>query len=45
MADNEAKSWGDSMRAYDHSKKTLPWQAKEVCPVVKLDAFQVRDTA
>lgn len=42
MTDNEPKSWGDSMRAYDHSKKTLPWQAKEVTPVVKLGAFERR---
>lgn len=42
MADNEATSWGDTIRAYDQSKKTLPWQAKEVSPVVKLGAFERR---
>jgi hypothetical protein len=42
MADNsESQSWGDTIRAYEHSKKALPWQPREVDPVVKLGAFEV----
>mmetsp|Transcript_25796 Transcript_25796/g.43497 ORF Transcript_25796/g.43497 Transcript_25796/m.43497 type:complete len:468 (-) Transcript_25796:208-1611(-) len=42
MADNEPKSWGETIRAYETSKKVVPWQPKEVEPVTKLSAFERR---
>lgn len=40
MTNNEPKSWGEAIRAYETSKQTLPWQPAEVDPVEKLNAFQ-----
>lgn len=38
----ESQSWGDTIRSYENSKKSLPWNVNEVKPVERMSQLEVR---
>lgn len=43
MTDSDnPKSWSESIKAYDSSKKSVAWKPEDINPVVRLDPFQRR---
>lgn len=41
MANEGEKSWGDTIRAIEASKKSLPWKPEDVVPAQKIGLFEV----